>query len=122
MRSTLAAFIIVGFSSCIPGSEEEILAADFDQSCALPSDCINVDVGRKCCPSSHGAINKADLEAYYADMNDVGFCGTDEWFVEDYCGGPIARLRRPTCSDGVCTLTEEECELGNFSNCIGVDP
>ena len=100
--------------SACTSSTETIAAADFDQSCSVPSDCVAVKDGLKCCPTERATINKADGDAFMAERENV-YCSSED----DSCFAVIPGLR-PTCTDGACVLTEEECPLGKV--CFGIDP
>ena len=65
MRVVLLTISLVALTSMAACSSDEILATDFDQSCAVDADCAAVLVGDMCsCSCSSGAINKRDLAAY----------------------------------------------------------
>lgn len=107
----LAFFFLV---SCVQNSQETISAADFDQTCTVPSDCVAVKEGGKCCSTTPSCINKGDTDAFNAEKSDAQ-CSAEN----DSCL-PVVTLLRPTCTDGACVLTDEECEPG--TECVGIDP
>ena len=58
-----------------------IQASDYDQSCAVDSDCIEVHVGNRCscvlsCQTDPAAINKGALRQFTADVSKLAsvFC------------------------------------------------
>ena len=111
-RLSLLSFLAV-FAGCSP-STETISAGDFDQTCSIPSDCIAVKDGSKCCTTEPATINKADGDAFVAERDNV-YCSSED----DSCLVVVTPIR-PTCTDGACVLTEEECQVG--TECVGIDP
>lgn len=114
MNRIILSLSILSLSSCIQYSQETILAADFDQKCTTPSDCVAVTEGSKCCSTIPASINKGDADAFYSEQADA-YCSSEP----DSCL-PLVTLLRPTCTDGVCVLTDEECNPG--TECVGIDP
>ena len=112
MRLLFCALLAL-LSGC-PSSTETIAASDFNQSCSVPSDCVAVKDGLKCCPTELATINKADGDAFVAERDDV-YCSSED----DSCF-PVVKSLRPTCTDGACVMTDEECEVG--TECVGIDP
>jgi hypothetical protein len=107
-------WILLALLSGCPSSTETIAASEFDQSCSVPSDCTAVKEGPKCCPLDPATINKADVDAFVAEGTNV-YCSSED----DSCF-PVVKSLRPTCTDGACVLTDEECEVGTA--CVGIDP
>jgi hypothetical protein len=82
-----------------------IRASDYDQSCALDSDCVEVHVGNRCtcalsCQTDPAAINKGALAQFTADVANLAsvFCN---------CLPPNPNLTAdcPRCIGGTCQFT-----------------
>jgi hypothetical protein len=110
-RLLLAALIA---TSACSSSTEVISATAFNQSCNVPSDCLAVKVGSKCCPLEPATINKSEVDAFEEEASNV-YCSD----ADDSCL-PVVIALRPTCTDGACVLTDEECDIGG--ECVGIDP
>lgn len=89
-------FISVVMLAFSAGCSDEILATEFDQSCAADSDCAAVLVGDMCsCSCVSGAINKGSLAEYNERRADIS-CSID-------CS-PCPALEPAVCKSGVCSV------------------
>ena len=71
--------------------------ADYDTSCAAPTDCLTLPMGDMCdCSCDQGAINKKSVDAYNKDRTRIGGCSR-------LCGACPA-LQSATCTAGKCAL------------------
>jgi hypothetical protein len=86
-----------------------IRASDYDQSCAIDSDCVEVHFGNACscdlsCQTMSAAINKGALPHYTADVaaSPNVTCG---------CGAqapvPVDAVPAPCCVGGTCQFTSQ---------------
>lgn len=85
-----------------------IQASDYDQSCAVDSDCVEVYVGNACtcdlsCQSKQAAINKAALSQYTADVAKAPrvACGCLRPPI------PTGGVSLPCCVGGSCQFTNQ---------------
>jgi hypothetical protein len=84
-----------------------IRASDYDQSCAVDSDCVEADVGNACtcelsCQTMPAAINKDAFPQYTADVGNA---------LSLVCSCPIRApsldVPAPCCVGGTCQFSSQ---------------
>ncbi|NUQ74657.1 MAG: hypothetical protein HUU21_13970 [Polyangiaceae bacterium] len=86
------AFVMIAAAGC----SDEILATDFDQTCAADADCATVFVGDICdCGCEVGAISKQAVPEYSERRADIR-CSTS-------CG-ECPDPKPAVCKSGVCAV------------------
>jgi hypothetical protein len=83
-----------------------ILAADYDQSCRIDSDCILIAQGNYCAPGClcrEAVINYGALPRFYSDVSKTSIAA-DAMSAGDGGGCPCLVPSGPCCRAGICQL------------------
>jgi hypothetical protein len=90
---------------CADGQSMIVQASDYDQSCAVDSDCVAVSEGNACYPCALGCTNAAIRAAAYAQYQaDVARTFA---FAPGGCQAVCLGRRNPCCRAGRCRADSE---------------
>ena len=98
-RRILAISLVLSASAACSG--HPLSASDYDKSCKVDTDCIDVFIGDACdaCRCSNDAINISEQEHYQKDLDAAANC---------HGGGPVCDadciFKPPVCQQGTCIL------------------
>lgn len=90
-------FALLFASLTLAACSTSLETADYDTTCASPTDCVTLPMGDMCdCSCNEGAINKRSVDQYNTDRTHIGGCSRQ-------CK-PCPALQGATCTAGRCAV------------------